>query len=185
VKLQEQTRLAGSCQNEVIIPWNESTIPDPNFKPSGKIYQEASKQFVGLAGESRSFDANGQYVKSAAQNANYATALGDGRFFFTELPVLGVNPPKVNAQPPYRADVPCETQESPDLRTRVQQPPQQVRINQNAPGAALRRAKVQAALKDWMGDELERSGLDGRFEVSDEPLTAGEIPQVAKQVNGG
>jgi virulence factor Mce-like protein len=185
IPLTEETRLAGSCNNNVLHEWNESKIPDQQFPSPGPIYQEASKQFVGLAAESRSFDANGQYVKSTAQNANYATVLGDGRFFLTDLPVLGVNPPKVNKQPPYRADVPCETQESPDLRTRVQTPPQQVRINQNAPGAAERRAKVEAALRDWMGDELKRSGLDDRYKISEKPLSAGDIPRVAQGVNGG
>jgi virulence factor Mce-like protein len=184
VPLQEQTRLAGSCNNLILHPWNEIKVPDQNFPAQGPIYQEASKQFVGLAAESRNFDANGQYVRSYAQNANYASAVGDGRFFFTDLPVLGVNPPKAPHQPPYRPDVPCETQELPDMRTRVQAPPQQVRINQHAPGADARRARVQASLKDWMRDELKRSGLDKRYTLSDQPLKASEIPAVAKAVGG-
>ena len=184
VQLQEQTRLAGSCQNEVLIPWNTSTIPDPNFKSSGPIYQEASKQFVGLAAESRSFDANGQYVRSYANNANYASVLGDGRFFFTDLPVQGVNPPRKQGGPPaYRPDVPCETQETPDLRSIPAAPPQQLRINQNAPGAAERRAEVEANLLKWMKRELKRSPLGNSFEVSDEPLKAGELGAV-KQTLG-
>jgi virulence factor Mce-like protein len=185
VPLQEQTRLTGSCNINVIHEWNETKIPDPNFPAQGPIYQEASKQFVGLAAESRSFDANGQYVRSYAQNANYATALGDGRFFFTDLPVQGVNPPKVTKQPPYEPEVPCETQEPPDMRTKIQEPPRQIKINQHAPGADARRARVHEALKDWMRDELKRSDLGTRYTLSDEPLKASEIPAVAKTVNGG
>ena len=185
VKLQEETRLAGSCQNEVLIPWNQSTIPDPNFKSSGPIYQEASKQFVGLAAESRNFDANGQYVRSYANNGNYASALGDGRFFFTDLPVQGVNPPKKQGGPPaYRADVPCETQETPDLRSKPGAPPQQIRINQDAPGAAERRAKVEADLVDWMRRSLKSSSLDGKLTVSDEPLKASELGAVRTTLGG-
>ena len=186
VHLQEQTRLVGSCNVNVITPWNHETIPDPNFKPAGPIYQEASKQFVGLGGESRSFDANGQYVRSYANNGNYASALGDGRFFFTDLPVQGVNPPaKEDGPPPLRPDVPCETQEKPDLRTRVQDPPQQIRINQNAPGADARRAMATKKLMSWMERELKAAGLDKKYELSDEPLTASEIPAVKRTLEAG
>ncbi|MDQ5807591.1 MAG: hypothetical protein M3320_02845, partial [Actinomycetota bacterium] len=178
VPLQEETRLAGSCNNNVLHEWNETEVPDPNFPAHGPIYQEASKQFVGLAAESRSFDANGQYVRSYAQNANYASAVGDGRFFFTDLPVLGVNPPKAPRQPPYRPDVPCETQEVPDMRTRIQAPPRQIKINQNAPGAAERRARVQKALMEWMGQQLDATEMGDKYKLSKEPLTAAEIPQV-------
>ena len=184
VPLQEETRLTGSCNNNVIHEWNETEVPDQQFPAQGPIYQEASKQFVGLAAESRNFAANGQYVRSYAQSANYASAIGDGRFFFTDLPVLGVNPPKAPRQPAYRPDVPCETQEAPDLRTKVQAPPRQIRINQHAPGADARRARVQAALKDWMRDELKRSPLGDHYTLSDEPLKGSEIPAVAKGVGG-
>jgi virulence factor Mce-like protein len=180
VPLQEQTRLAGSCNNNVLHEWNETAVPDPNFPAQGKIYQEASKQFVGLGAESRNFDANGQYVRSFAQTANYASALGDGRFFFTDLPVQGVNPPKVDRQPPYRTDVPCETQEAPDMRSKPQAPPQQIKINHHAPGADERRARVQKALTEWMGTQLEATGLDGRYTLSDKPLTAAEAAAVTK-----
>ena len=71
------------------------------------------------------------------------------------------------------------------MRTKVQAPPRQIRINQHAPGADARRARVQEALKDWMRDELKRSDLGKRYTLSDEPLKPGEIPAVAKQVNGG
>jgi phospholipid/cholesterol/gamma-HCH transport system substrate-binding protein len=184
VPLQEETRLAGSCNVNVLHEWNETKVPDPNFPPPGPIYQEASKQFVGLAAESRSFDANGQYVRSYAQNANYAMVLGDGRFFFTDLPVQGVNPPKAPRQPPYRPDVPCETQEPPDMRTQIQPPPRQIRINQHAPGADERRARVHKALMEWMRNELKRSDLGRQYTLSDKPLTAAEIPQVVQEVTG-
>jgi hypothetical protein len=183
VPLQEETRLAGSCNINVLHEWNETEVPDQQFPAQGPIYQEASKQFVGLAAESRNFDANGQYVRSYAQSANYASNLGDGRFFFTDLPVLGVNPPKAE-QPDYRPDVPCETQEPPDMRTRVQAPPQQIKVNQHAPGADARRARVQSALMDWMRDELKRSALGDHYTLSDEPLKASEIPAVARSVGG-
>ena len=186
VKFQEQTRLTGSCNINVLTPWNEDTIPDPNFKSAGPIYQVASKQFVGLAAESRSFDANGQYVKSYANNGNFATVIGDGRFFFTDQAVQGVNPPpKRGGAPPYRPDVACETQEQPDLRSKAVAPPQQRRIVQDSPAAVARRAIANDALTEWMDRALKSSGLDQRFELSDEPLTAAELDDVKRTLEGG
>jgi virulence factor Mce-like protein len=186
VKLQEQTRAFGSCQTTIITPWNEESVPDPNFKSSGPVYQAASKQFTGLAAESRSFDANGQYVRSYANNANYATLLGDGRFFLSDLPFQGVNPPrKTGGAPPYKPDVPCETQERPDLRSKPAAPPQSVKINQDAPGAAERRAKATEALLEWMKNSMKQSGMDERFTLSDEPLKADEIDDVKRTLEGG
>ena len=182
-RLQEQTRELGSCNNTVLHDWNESTIPDDAFKPAGKIYQEASKQFVGLGAESRNFDANGQYVRSAANNANYAYLLGDGRFYLTGQRLQGVNPPKKpGGMPPYMPDAPCENQQLPDLRSRPAPPPQEVRINQNAPGAAERRAKVNTALLEWMQNSMKQTGMDKRFKLSDEPLKAAEIDDVRRTI---
>jgi phospholipid/cholesterol/gamma-HCH transport system substrate-binding protein len=181
VALQHQQRDLSSCQNRVIIPWQEEKIPDPNFESAGAIYQEGSKQFVGLGAESRSFDANGQYVRSLANNANYAYALGDGRFFLTSSPLQGVNPPKKQDGPPaYRPEVPCETQEQPDLRSIPAAPPQGRKIDQNAPGAAERRAKAQADALDWMREEIKRTGWDSAVKLSDEPLTRSQIDLVRK-----
>ena len=95
-----------------------------------------------------------------------------------------MQPPKVDKQPDYKPDVPCETQEPPDLRTIVQAPPQQIKINQHAPGADARRARVQKALMAWMRDELKRSPLGDHYKLSDEPLKASEIDDVARSVGG-
>jgi hypothetical protein len=186
LNLQEQTRLAGSCNVNVLTPWNEETVPDPNFKPAGPIYQEASKQFVGLGGESRSFDANGQYVRSYANNGNYASVLGDGRFFFTDLPVQGVNPPaKKDGPPAFKPDTPCETQDRPDLRTKIQAPPTQRKISTSGPGFAERNEEATEKLMKWMQRELVRSGLEDKYTLTDEPLKASEIPLVRRTMEAG
>ena len=121
-----------------------------------------------------------------ATQMRYASALGDDRFFFTDLPVQGVNPPaKKDGPPPLRPDVPCETQERPDLRTKIQAPPPQIRINQNAPGSAERRAEATKKLMDWMERDLKATGLDKKYELSDEPLKASEIPAVKRTLEAG
>jgi len=179
VALQEQQRLLSSCQNLVVNPWQNERIPDPNFRSTGPIYEEAAQTFPGLAGESRSFDANGQYVRSLANNANYAYLIGEGRFYLTSTPLQGINPPPTR-EPRYRPDVPCETQERPDLRTNPAAPPRQVRINQNAPGAAARRRRANEAVMDWMRDNLRMSGLDRVLRLSDEPLRRDELDDVRR-----
>ena len=182
--LQEQQRALASCSVQVIDPWQEATVPDRNFKSAGPLYQEAAKAFTGLAGESRSFDANGQYVRTLAKNANYAYPLGDGRFYLTDLPIEGVNPPKAPA-PPYQPNVPCETQQPPDLRTKVQPPPTAIRVDQNAPGATVRRAAAERTALDWMRGQLKATGLDRSLTLSDEPLRADQIDDVVRTLEGG
>lgn len=184
VELQEQTRAFGSCSYNVIAPWQEDTIEDPNFKSAGRVYEEGVKWLPGIAGESRNFDANGQWVRSFAQTANYAYAVGNGRFFFTELPIQGVNPPPQD-QPPLEPDVPCETQEPPDLRTRPAAPPTAIRVDQNAPGAAERRARAIAAVQEWMADELKRSPLGEVYTLSSELLRADQIDDVVRGLGIG
>lgn len=179
VGLQRQQRALSSCSYNVVAPWQEDRIEDPNFRSSARVYEEGVKWLPGIAGESRNFDANGQYVRSFAQNANYAYALGDGRFFFTELPVQGVNPPRA-AQPPLRPDVPCETQEPPDLRTIPGAPPAAVKVDQNAAGAAARRLQARQAAQSWMAQELTRSGLGEDYTLSNQLLRADQIDDVVR-----
>ena len=164
VPLHRQFRALSSCQNSVVIPWTSDTVPDEKFKATGPVYQEAPKNFVGLAGESRSFDANGQYVRSLASTANFSFATGDGRRFFTTDPIQGIQPPKaLNGRPPLMPNVPCETQERPDLRTRVQQPPQQDQVDHSrVPGSKLE-ARARADLVRMLREHVERTGVPLRL----------------------
>ena len=179
-----QMRALASCANQVLLPWSKDTVPDKAFPEHGPVYQSAVKWLPGLAGESRSFDANGQYVRTLAKDANFAYATGDGRFFLTDLPIQGVNPPKA-PPPPYQPTTPCETQQPPDLRTKVQAPPEAIRIDQDAPGAAVRRAAAEKAALAWMRDQLKATGLDRDLTLSDQLLRPDEIDDVVRTLRGG
>jgi phospholipid/cholesterol/gamma-HCH transport system substrate-binding protein len=179
--LGEQQRLLSSCNANVIHDWQEDKIQDPNFPAQGKVYQEGVKWLPGIAGESRSFDANGQYVRSLAKPPNFAYPLGAGRFLFTGSQITGVNPPRMSA-PPFKPDVPCETQQTPDLRTEIQLPPQAIRLDNASPAAVARRAEAMEPLKQFVQDIIERDGLD--LTLSDTPLTAEELPKVIDAVKG-
>ena len=54
---------ASSCQNEQILPWTHDKIEDPVFPAVGPVYVESTKPLGGLAGESRTGDANGQWFR--------------------------------------------------------------------------------------------------------------------------
>ena len=177
VALQGQLRALGSCQNNVIIPTLTSTIPDDNFKPTGKVYEEGVKWLPGIAGESRSFDANGQYIKSLAYSANYAYPLNDGKLFFTQAPLQGVKPPR-NDQPPLRPDVPCETQEPPDLRSGNGALPAATTVNHSTAAGQARRAVIRGEVAKYLEDTVKAQGLDDTFTVLTRELNAGELGQL-------
>jgi hypothetical protein len=176
VGLQQELRLLSSCSNEVITPWRSDTVPDKAFPASGPVYQEQVKWLPGIAAESRNFDANGQYVRSLANGASYAYGLNDGRFFLTGLPLQGVNPPKVNTAPPLQPDVPCETQQAPDLNTVVQAPPKAIKVDHDAPGVAAASARERAKAVRWLRGTLKSQGLDVR--VGDRPLLRSAIDRL-------
>ena len=172
VGLYEQVSQASSCQNEVILPWSKDKIADKTFPARGPVFEEAPKPLPGLAGESRSGDANGQWFRVMVTTPKFAYPMGTDKFFLTGQPLQGVNPPtpKNHARPPLRADVPCETQQRPDLRTVPDAAPQGFDLAE--PSAA---AKAQALQKtvDWLRKDLEADGSS--LKVSDVPATVKEL----------
>jgi virulence factor Mce-like protein len=115
--LYEQVRLTSSCQNEQILPWSHDKIEDAVFPAVGPVYVESTKPFGGLAGESRAGDANSQWFRVLATGGNYTYPEPGGQILQSALPLLGVNPPPPAKKTPFKPNVPCETQQKPDLRT--------------------------------------------------------------------
>ncbi len=174
VPLLKESRLASSCQNEVILPWSKDKLEDKTFPATGPVYQDSLKVLPGLAGESRTGDANGQWFRVLLAGGLYATPNGAGGFMFTDQPVLGANPPP-GPRSPLKPDVPCETQEKPDLRT----VPGAVPTAHKAVVPASRRGQQQklidAAIKDAK-KLVKRSGKAGRgLKVSEEPATLKDL----------
>jgi hypothetical protein len=115
--LLKEVRLASSCQNEVVLPWTQLKIDDPAFPTKRNVGDESTKFLPGIAGESRSGDANGQWFRVLLIGGQYAYPEPGGTILQSASP-LGVNPPPpAQLARPYRPDVPCETQEKPDLRS--------------------------------------------------------------------
>jgi ABC-type transporter Mla subunit MlaD len=121
-----QTRALSSCFNQVVIPWSNSDIPDPDPDATqtdlnhGKVFQETAYAFAGINGESRSGDGNGEFVKVLGASGPNLVAFNDPEserlFGQTAFPLLGARPAiQSSAKPPFRPDAPCERQQPPNL----------------------------------------------------------------------
>jgi phospholipid/cholesterol/gamma-HCH transport system substrate-binding protein len=124
----EQGRALSSCFNNVVIPWsNDSVEAGPGYPhPAvGPVYKETGYGLVGIGGESRSGDANGQFirvmggggpntVKSEFQTPT--TPADQTQFGVLSQPLLGAMPAiGSSAKTPFRPGQPCENQEPPNL----------------------------------------------------------------------
>jgi virulence factor Mce-like protein len=116
-----QTRALSRCQNRVTLPFAKKPIPDPDFpnQTNEPWFEESSRAFVGLSGESRLADANSPYFRTLG-GAGPTTAVSTGEageklFGQLDFPLTGVRPARPSKRPGFRPDVPCETQEVPDL----------------------------------------------------------------------
>ena len=101
-----QQRALSSCTNRVLVPFVEDDIPSVEEGNSGhSVREQINRSFVGLAGESRNHDANTPlfHVQGVAP-----LKLTAGR-------IEPAAPPDPTVPPPHRPDVPCETQEPPNL----------------------------------------------------------------------
>jgi phospholipid/cholesterol/gamma-HCH transport system substrate-binding protein len=101
-----QLRALSSCTNRVLVPWVESPIPSIEDGNSGNLVREQiNRSFVGLAGESRNHDANSPLFH----------VQGVAPVKLTAGNVEPAPPPDPTVPPQHRPDVPCETQEPPNL----------------------------------------------------------------------
>jgi len=106
VPFLSQLRALSSCTNHVLVPFMESEIPSIEEGNSGHLVREQiNRSFVGLTGESRVNDANTPVFHIQGVNP---FKLATGRI--EPAPPLDANSP-----PPHRPDVPCETQQAPNL----------------------------------------------------------------------
>jgi phospholipid/cholesterol/gamma-HCH transport system substrate-binding protein len=106
VPFLKQLRAVSSCTNHVLVPFAESPIPSIEQGNSGhSVRAQINRSFVGLAGESRNFDANTPVFHIQGVNP---LKLATGK-------IEPAAPLDANTPPPHRPDVPCETQDPPNL----------------------------------------------------------------------
>ena len=152
VPFLKQTRAVSSCFNEVVIPWSNDTVQpvDPSypFPPTGRVFEETAYGLSGIASESRSGDANGQYIRVLAGGGtntirynNAVPALTGGltdAVGVTPFPIAGAMPRLEDSdKTPFKPDVACETQEPPNLQGGNGAPPEQAPAASAAPDTSL------------------------------------------------
>jgi virulence factor Mce-like protein len=104
VPLLDEGRQLSACTNKVLVPYVELRIPDPDLpaNTNQRVIEQMQRSFVPLAGESRLSDGNNQQF--------HAGPVAPGPDVRPAPPIDGGYTP-----PDHRPDVPCETQELPDL----------------------------------------------------------------------
>jgi phospholipid/cholesterol/gamma-HCH transport system substrate-binding protein len=163
-----------SCATEVIVPFADDRLVDKAFPTHGPVYQELGTFLPNLAGESRSFDANSPWFKVLGGAGAETLNLGNGVFGSALEPIAGNNPPPVRTRPALRPDVPCETQEPPDLRST---PRGVAAAIPNASATSAREAKARAAAVAVVREQLEGTGR----KVADRVATLADIRAVARR----
>ena len=183
-----QSRALASCFNEVIIPWANDTVNpiDPAnqypHEPAGRVFEETGYGLAGIASESRSGDANGQYIRvSAGGGVNTvkvpnAVPSVDGvglqdAVGLTPFPILGSMPNiEDSLKTPFKPNQPCERQEPPNLGAGVGPSPESAgtapRPDPLAVLSAMEPKQIEKAaeaigLPAEAGEALARAGADG------------------------
>jgi phospholipid/cholesterol/gamma-HCH transport system substrate-binding protein len=177
IPLADQNRQFASCQNNVVIPWSKDTVKDKQFPADGPVYTEVGKAFPGLAGESRSGDANGQWFRVLASGGTNLVTLAPGVYGTTANPILGANPPK-SPRPVLDESKPCENQEAPNLASQPSKPPEQHQIDTSTPAFQQRYALAKSRAVDWLKKQLKLEGLAKKLKVTDKDATPGLLGQI-------
>ena len=174
LKLYPQVRLASSCTNEVLLPWTNLTVPDTHFKPTGDVASESVKWLPGVAGESRSGDANGQWFRVGAGGGPQMIGFGGGLFGTALFPIQGLQPSKPASPPALKEDVPCETQQAPNLDAQTSAPPpQQQTAALRTPAQLARWTQATTRAVDWLRKQVKLDGLP--LQVLDRAANATDI----------
>lgn len=122
--LLEETRELSSCFNSVVIPWSNLTIPAASDDPDLQVFKETGYSLAGVAGESRSGDAQGQWFRvlggGGTNSLSFLSTDSGPTAGVTPFSVAGAQPAKQSsAKTPFHSDVACETQDVPDLSSEI------------------------------------------------------------------
>ena len=126
------------CLRNNAIPVLKTPLDDPPNTTGDPPYRELLHGFVGLASASQNFDANGPAVRYHAGFGDQLVTLGSAPSAGETLvglaseEILGSRPKPPAEQPPFRADVPCHTQERPNLGAATGPAPEQRKVELKA-----------------------------------------------------
>jgi hypothetical protein len=181
----EQARALSSCFNNVVIPWSNTTIPNSDSDPpAGKVYQETAWSLPGIAGESRSGDANGQEFRVLGGGGTNTIApintpdLAAPLTGVTPFNFLGSQPAKQSsAKTPFRPDVPCETQDPPNLQSEIGPAP----ASSSSGKSATAQSPQEKALGQRYADILAQFADANKLKAAGSPAQAKALLDTALQ----
>lgn len=170
VRFLGEARALSSCTANVLVPFAETPIPDPDFPGASNqpFYKESGRAFTGLAGESRTGDANGQWFRVNASSSGTNLLQLDGpltdELFASPLfQPLGVRPVRPPERPQFRPDVPCETQDPPNLEGQRGDVETTTMSAASQPTGAVRRVQTELRqLREFMAGSRDENPLDFR-----------------------
>jgi phospholipid/cholesterol/gamma-HCH transport system substrate-binding protein len=119
------------CVRRNALPTLTSVVDDPPHTTGAPVYRELLSGLVGLSSGSQNFDGNGQAVRYHAGfgdetvTTGRAPSAGESLVGLTSEPILGSRPRYTADPPPFRPDVPCASQQPPDLRADTGPAPEQ------------------------------------------------------------
>ncbi len=173
----EQSRALSSCFNNTILPWSDTEYHPFENAPGDNVtvYKETGYSLAGVAGESRSGDAQGEWFR----------VLGGGGSNTISLPttdtgpaagvvpfnIIGSEPAKQSSQKtPFRPDMPCENQDPPDLNSSLGPAPATSSASRSDSGAAgrvhqLSTQYAQIYTEMLRADSLKKAGATHRAAV--------------------
>jgi ABC-type transporter Mla subunit MlaD len=176
IPFMEQARRVASCFNEVIIPWGYDTVDPPDnypFGTIGRVFETTGYGLVAIGGESRSGDANGQYIRVLGGGGTNTVAIPPDPTVGRPEQVVGVTPYPITGSLPsfspfedsnktkFKPKKPCERQEPPDLGATIGIAPEQSTMSSSIP------APLQSLYDDYVDEvgnftEAEQLREDGQ-----------------------
>ena len=119
------------CVRRNALPTLTTKVDDPPLTTGVPLYQEFVSGLVGLSSATQNFTGNGQAVRYHAgfgdQQVTFgrAPSAGEPLVGLTSEPLLGSRPRRPDKDPPFRPDVPCVSQQLPDMRAATGPAPEQ------------------------------------------------------------
>jgi hypothetical protein len=138
------------CLRRNAIPTLKTPVSDPPHSTGDPVYLDLVHAAVGQASASQNFDGNGPAVRYHAGFGTQSVTLpglNEAIVGLTPEPILGSRPRKPAQQPPFRSDVPCVTQQPPNLAAETGPAPQQARIRTAAERVELTPRQLRANVR--------------------------------------
>ena len=163
--LLDEGRQLSACTNNVLVPFMNTEIPDPDFpqEEGATVLEQSQHAWPNLAGESRLSDGINQFF--------HAGPVAPGEGVRPGPPMDGGFTP-----PPHRPDQPCEIQEVPNLHApggpipAFQSEVTQQSQAMESPAQALSKAEFRQGIlnaKNVYLDALREAGLEGLQPLSE------------------